>query len=73
MALSKEVVNNQISQATAKLEARKAVLKERKLDEAKLEKDSIFKALRSSLKDARKRLVAIEKLETRDADLKNRK
>ncbi len=70
MALSKEVVNNQINLATEKLEARKSLLKERKVEEAKFEKDSIFKALRSSLKDAKKRLAAIEKLEARDADLK---
>jgi hypothetical protein len=70
MALSKEVVNNQIAEATAKLEARKAALKGKNFDDAKIEKDSIYKSLRSSLKDVKKRLVKIEKLEARDADLR---
>ncbi len=38
MALSKEVVNNQINLATEKLEARKSLLKERKVEEAKQSK-----------------------------------
>jgi hypothetical protein len=73
MALSREVVTNQIAQATAKRDARIKVLAERKLDEKATKKDAVLKALMSDLKDVNKRMQAIDRMAKQNAELKAKK
>ncbi len=73
MAISRTVVEQQINEAKAALQARLDTLKTKSIEGLKLQRDPIRKMLVATLKKVKKRLVSIEKLETQNVKRKEEK